>query len=59
MIGGAAYAGGRHAARTQQRAPEQAPDDLTGQLIELAKLKEAGALTEDEFTAAKQKLLSS
>jgi hypothetical protein len=62
MIGGAAAAAGKRAAQSQQ--PEQAPpppaatDDLTSKLTELAKLKEAGVLTEDEFAAAKQKLLS-
>jgi hypothetical protein len=31
--------------------------DLTGQLAELAKLKEQGVLSDAEFAAAKQKLL--
>jgi hypothetical protein len=57
MIGGAAYYGGKRAAQSQQ-TPPPADVDLAGQFLELAKLKEAGVLTEDEFTAAKQKLLS-
>jgi Short C-terminal domain len=65
MIGGAAATAGKRAAPSQQ--PEQTPapgpapaptDDLTSKLMELAKLKETGVLTEDEFAAAKQKLLS-
>ena len=34
-----------------------AGQDLTGQLAELAKLKEQGVLSDAEFAAAKQKLL--
>jgi hypothetical protein len=39
--------------------PAAAPagQDMTGQLAELARMKEQGALTEDEFQAAKRKLL--
>ena len=33
-------------------------DDMLNQLERLAKLKESGALTEDEFLLAKKKLLS-
>lgn len=41
-------------------APEAngAGDDLIEQIAKLASLKDAGALTEEEFTAAKAKLLS-
>lgn len=46
---------------TQQAAaaPEAnaAGDDMIEQLSKLASLKDAGALTEEEFTAAKAKLL--
>lgn len=54
-------------AQEQQYAPPQpqyappAPDggdDLIGKLQELAKLKDAGVLTDDEFAAAKAKLLA-
>lgn len=43
-------------------APPPAPatpagPDVAGQLAELAKLKEQGALTDEEFEAAKRKLL--
>lgn len=40
-------------------APEAnaAGDDLINQISKLASLKDAGALTEEEFTAAKAKLL--
>jgi len=45
----------------QDDAPvEQAPaPDLTAQLQQLAQLHESGVLSDDEFAAAKQKLLSS
>src|SRR3954451_20424126 len=39
-------------------APPAAGPDLMTQLQQLAKLKEAGALTEDEYAAAKAKLLA-
>ena len=45
----------------QQSAPPppQAPaQDLTAKLQELAKLHESGVLTDEEFAAAKQKLLA-
>ena len=40
-------------------APAEAPpeEDLTSQLQQLADLHESGALSDDEFAAAKQKLL--
>jgi hypothetical protein len=43
----------------QAAAPAPAGDDMTVKLQELAKLKEQGILTEEEFAAAKAKLLSS
>jgi hypothetical protein len=41
--------------------PPQAPaqDDLTAKLQQLAQLHDSGVLTDDEFSAAKQKLLAS
>ena len=51
-------------AAAQQQAPpmEQAPsaggaDDTTAQLEQLAKLKQEGILTEEEFTAKKKQIL--
>jgi Short C-terminal domain len=45
--------------QTTQPAPAQTPSmDLTEQLTKLAALKDQGALTEDEFQAAKARLLS-
>lgn len=58
------------AARAQPAAPPSAdvepaaaaaptpPSDLVAQLTQLAQLKEAGALTDDEFQLAKAKLLN-
>ena len=45
----------------KEDAPSAAPasnDDMLSQLERLAKLKEAGALTDEEFALAKKKLLS-
>ena len=63
-----AYQQGAADAQAQQYAPppvqyaapvEQAPEaDLTAQFQQLAKLHDAGALTDEEFAAAKQKLLA-
>jgi hypothetical protein len=39
-------------------APSPATMDVTSQLIKLAELKDAGHLTQEEFNAQKQKLLS-
>ena len=41
--------------------PPAAPagDDLVSKIKELSSLKDAGALTDEEFDAAKQKLLAS
>jgi hypothetical protein len=39
------------------QAPPQAPDDVVTRLTELARLRDAGALTPEEFDAAKAKLL--
>jgi hypothetical protein len=44
----------------QQYAPPQAPaqDDLTAKLQQLAELHSTGVLSDEEFAAAKQKLLA-
>ncbi len=58
------------AQQAQQAAPPAAPvaaapapaaggDDLTSQLVELKGLMDQGVLTQDEFNAAKAKLLAS
>jgi predicted Zn-dependent peptidase len=39
-------------------APEAAGADLTAQLQQLAQLHNAGVLSDEEFAAAKQKLLA-
>lgn len=39
-------------------APDPAGDDVVAQLERLGKLREAGVLSDDEFAAAKAKLLS-
>ena len=48
------------AQQAQQAAPPPAPAgvDLTAELQKLASLKQAGILTDEEFAAAKAKLLS-
>lgn len=43
----------------EQEAASALEGDLTAKLQELAKLHESGVLTDDEFAAAKQKLLAS
>jgi len=46
------------AAPVQEAAPAAAPaDDLTAQLEALAKLRDQGILTEDEFSAKKAQIL--
>lgn len=42
----------------EAQAPPPASNDLMAQLQQLAQLKEAGALTDEEFAAAKAKLLA-
>jgi len=42
----------------QYAAPAPAQDDLTSKLQELAQLHNTGVLTDEEFAAAKQKLLA-
>ena len=74
MIGGTAYVAGRAGARAanreqqqqeqayeQQQPPPAAPQetDVVAQLTELKGLLDSGVLTQDEFDAAKRKLLAS
>jgi predicted Zn-dependent peptidase len=42
----------------QNSAPTHAGDDILGTIERLAKLRDAGALTEEEFSAKKSELLS-
>jgi len=49
----------QQAAQQQAPPPPPAGDDLVSRIQELARLKEAGVLTDEEFTAAKAKLLQS
>jgi hypothetical protein len=61
IVGGGAYAAGRRRAEAeQQQAPAAAaaPEkDVVAKLKELQELQASGALTPEEFEAAKQKLL--
>lgn len=69
MVGGTAYAAGKHRERSQQQQQEQEPpappeaaaggmsDATIKQLQKLGELREAGILTDAEFAAQKQKLL--
>ena len=51
-------ASAEQAAPVQEAAPAAAPaDDLTAQLEALAKLRDQGILTEDEFSAKKAQIL--
>jgi hypothetical protein len=70
VIGGGAYAVGHHAAtkaadeEQQQQSPSPPPaaadgPSLLDQLNRLDALHQQGALTDNEFTAAKAKLLGS
>lgn len=62
MFGGAVWMGHRSQARAAQRAPQPEaappPVDVVSRLRELKELLDSGALTPQEFDAAKQKLLS-
>jgi membrane protease subunit (stomatin/prohibitin family) len=81
MVGGAAYAVGKHAQRGDDRegdqearlqeleaqqyaapaapmAPSGGPTDIAANLAQLKSLLDQGALTQAEFDAAKQKLLT-
>ena len=73
VAGGAAYAMGRHrgagAAEAADAAPDEAPPppappqpapaevDTTSELEKLASLHASGALSDEEFAAAKQRIL--
>jgi hypothetical protein len=66
VVGGAAYAAGKHAAgqappEQQYEEPAEQPQEAAGdpleQLKQLNELREQGILTEEEFTAEKRKLL--
>ena len=74
MIGGGAYAAGKHRQRSQEQAqyepePAAAPapaapaggmtGDAIEQLKQLGHLHDQGVLTDEEFAAQKQKVLSS
>lgn len=54
-----AYQQGAVDAQAQQQAYAPPGSDLTAQLQQLAQLHESGVLTDEEFVAAKQKLLAS
>ena len=62
LIGGLGFAAGRASKRSaDQTAASAAPaatPDLTAKLNELAELHRTGALTDDEYSAAKAKLLA-
>jgi membrane protease subunit (stomatin/prohibitin family) len=73
VVGGGAYMAGKHVARSsaeqqqqeqgqdqQAPAPTEAPapsSPMTDQLNQLAALHQQGVLTDDEFSAAKAKLI--
>ena len=60
MFGGAVFMGQRQRIRAAQRAQAQPPEpvDVVSRLRELKGMLDSGALTPQEFDAAKQKLLS-
>jgi hypothetical protein len=65
MFGGAMWMGQRAQVRAAQQAQAQAPPpalpepvDVVSRLRELKELLDSGALTPQEFDAAKQRLLS-
>jgi hypothetical protein len=58
MFGGAMWMGQRAQARAAQPAPPPQPVDVVSQLRELKGMLDSGALTPQEFDAAKQRLLS-
>ena len=49
----------QYAPPPEQYAPPAPEEDMTAKLQELAQLHESGALTDEEFAAAKSKLLGS
>jgi hypothetical protein len=62
LIGGLGFAAGRASRRPSGGASEPAvpadPADLAASLKDLADMHEAGSLTDDEYAAAKAKLLA-
>jgi hypothetical protein len=54
----AAHPAEQHAAAAAQPPPYVGGDDLVGKLSELARLRDSGVLSAQEFEAAKTKLLS-
>jgi hypothetical protein len=62
MLGGVGFQVGLDEARQKQLAAQRQPapaPDLVEQLKELKALQDAGAITPDEFQAAKRKVLGS
>jgi Short C-terminal domain len=62
MIGGAGYMAAKHGDRVAGRQGDQGPRleqlDMVDKLRQLSELKKSGALSADEFVAAKRKLLA-
>jgi predicted Zn-dependent peptidase len=66
VVGGLGFAAGRASkgsssggAAASPATPQTSAPDLTAQLKELADLRASGALTDEEFAAAKSKLIGS
>jgi hypothetical protein len=62
LVGGLGFAAGRASKGSQTPGPEGRPaaaPDLAERLKELADLHASGALTDEEFAAAKSKLIGS
>jgi hypothetical protein len=58
MFGGAMFMGRRYQIRAAERAQAPEPVDVVSRLRELKELLDSGALTPQEFDAAKQRLLT-
>ena len=64
LIGGLGFAAGRaskgspQAGQAASPSPQAAPPDVAARLRELADLHASGSLTDEEFAAAKAKLLA-
>jgi hypothetical protein len=58
MFGGAVFMGQRHQIRAAEQAQRAEPVDVVSRLRELKGLLDSGALTPEEFDAAKQRLLA-
>jgi hypothetical protein len=56
-VGGGAYALGKRNAAAPPVAPAETGGEVTTRLAELGKLHDQGVLTDEEFAAAKAKLL--